>query len=95
MPNDDWDKKTIALAAFILFGSGSGIGNLFIPQMRQGSFTETDFQTEKALIIEHIHQVEDKDERMMDELRNRLTTLEQQFKECSRRIGRCENNDRQ
>jgi|GEM_PF-6961840 len=92
MSNENWDKKTIALAAFILFGSGSGVGNFFIPQLRQESFTDADFEKEKALIIEHIHQVENKDEMMMDKLRHRITLLEAQSRECRRRIEKCEIN---
>ena len=85
-----WDKKTIALAAFILFGSGSGIGNYFLPQLRSGSFTEADFEREKAMIIKHIHEVEYRDEVMMDGLRKRITILEERIMECRRRISECE-----
>ena len=78
-----WDKKTIALAAFILFGSGSGIGNYFLPQLRSGSFTEADFEREKAMIIKHIHEVEYRlfSARMNENLR---------IMECRRRISECE-----
>ena len=81
--NEGWDKKTIALAAFILFGSGSGIGNLFIPELRQGSFTRADFEKEKASIVMQ-------DEIAMDKLRHRITLLEAQSRECRRRIAKCE-----
>jgi len=89
--DEGWDKKTIALAIFILFGSSSGIVNTVLPQIRAGAFTESDFQREKALIIEHIHEVEYKDERMMDELRKKITILEERTDECRRRIKECEN----
>ena len=82
MSNDEaWDKKTIALAAFILFGSGSGIGNLLVPNIRSGAFTEGDFQKEKALLVAEI-----------EELRDGMTLLELQSSqimdddmECHRR----------
>ena len=59
MPNEGWDKKTIALALFILFGSGSGIGNLIAPNLRSGAFTEADFLEEKAILVAEMEELRD------------------------------------
>lgn len=89
MPNEmEWNKKTVAAALVILFGANStGIINAFIPGFRADSFSLSDFQEEKALMLQA-------DEIEMDKLRHRITRLESQASECRRRIDKCENYDR-
>jgi len=87
----DNDKKLLIAALVVLFGgNASSIVGGFIP-IRADAFTLTDFQEEKALMIEYITAVDQKDEQDMDILRHRITTLEEKTKECRRRIEDCEN----
>jgi len=82
MGNDEgWDKKTIALAAFILFGSGSGIGNLLAPGIRSGSFTEADFLIEKEKLIFEIEELRDE----VEFLDHQTKQIVKDDKECRRR----------
>ena len=91
----EWDKKTIAAALVILFGANStGIINALVPGFRADSFPLSAFQEEKAQIILYTQELHAQDEERMDELRERITRLEEARKECERRIGNCEKHSR-
>ena len=72
--NEEWDKKTIALALFILFGSGTGIVNTVAPNIRAGAFTEKDgeeIRIDLAFAVETL-------QRQIDECKaNQLVHLEE------------------
>lgn len=89
----EYDKKTVALALLLLFGSGSGIVNTFVPQIRSDAFPRSvfdDIGVTKEQLNEAIREVIEIDEAKMDILRYRITKLEQQTIECNRRIDKCE-----